>query len=288
MVTASASPAISAGDCDDAAPGVHPGLVDPPGGGDEDCSGVDGPAFFDDFESGGVGAQWAAMEGGLAYSTYASVSGQTSLRLAAESSLATTRPIDTSGCSEVEWGLPRQAGRGRLLARSDRRADHRVLGRQHLARRRLVGGQRRLRRGVRPAVGAHRGPGRPVAVAPAQAGTRPHEPLRPVAARRLPGGRPVGGFARPPTRTVTSRRTRSTARPWIRCTGPTASGAPTRTATASGSGVTRGRTAPTPPRPTTLERPTPTATVWTRTAAAPTVRSCSPTSPKRGWRPRGA
>ena len=98
-------------DCDDLDPALNPGAADPAGDGiDADCSGVDGPGLFDDFELGmpapGV---WASMVGTYAYNTTHAHGGTTSLQLS-DTTTATSRPWDASSCATVIWSYQGKRG----------------------------------------------------------------------------------------------------------------------------------------------------------------------------------
>lgn len=89
-------------DCDDNDASVHPGAEDPPGDDiDSDCTGLDGPDFFDDFERGPGATVWsfhrdAQVEEGEARS------GDHALHLGPHGA-AWTLPLDLSSCSDGVW-----------------------------------------------------------------------------------------------------------------------------------------------------------------------------------------
>ncbi|MEN0066815.1 MAG: putative metal-binding motif-containing protein [Myxococcota bacterium] len=94
-------------DCDDSDAGVFPesGNDDSINGMDEDCDGSDGDSFFDDFESGFLGAAiWEPSSGAQIIQDSSQV-----LRLRSEDS-ATTTPLDMDGCSGIYWSMDVRKG----------------------------------------------------------------------------------------------------------------------------------------------------------------------------------
>jgi hypothetical protein len=90
-------------DCDDDDPAVFPGASDPIDGIDTNCDGADGPAFFDDFDTGAVNpGVFASLTGGVATSTTYEVSGAYSLRFTGVGGTAETYPLDVSFCTALE------------------------------------------------------------------------------------------------------------------------------------------------------------------------------------------
>lgn len=89
-------------DCDDADPAVHPAAADPTGDGlDDDCSGLDGPDFTDDFAGGPTATLWQPL-------VQAEVTvldpflPPECLHLFALGR-AVTPPLDLSGCADGVW-----------------------------------------------------------------------------------------------------------------------------------------------------------------------------------------
>lgn len=96
-------------DCDDADPFVHPAAPDPPGDGhDTDCSGRDGPSFFDDFDAGPDATLWT-LDPGASLESEVATSPPYSLVIR-ETGVATTPFVDTSACDEgIWWGFQGRA-----------------------------------------------------------------------------------------------------------------------------------------------------------------------------------
>ena len=120
-------------DCDEADATTHVGAPDPVGDGiDQDCSGVDGPGLFDDFEDGTTDPSiWSEMEPEFTYDTVEVYAGNYSLRMEGQrhGHLAAPRSVEllldrlvvcrtarTRDAGELRRPVPALLGRGRLGA----------------------------------------------------------------------------------------------------------------------------------------------------------------------------
>ena len=93
---------IEARDCDETDATVYVGAVDSAGDGtDQDCTGLDGPGLFDDFETQLPAFVWDQYRGGYSNGTKAN-SGARSLRVYNVTDMLTL-PLAMGGCSQIDW-----------------------------------------------------------------------------------------------------------------------------------------------------------------------------------------
>lgn len=92
-------------DCDDANPSVHPGAPDPTGDGlDTDCTGLDGPELFEDFDGPLVASMWVPRAWAEANNLYPGLVASPPRSLVMQDRGRAVSPLlDMSGCLEGVW-----------------------------------------------------------------------------------------------------------------------------------------------------------------------------------------
>jgi len=100
------------GDCDDNDPLINPFAIDVIGNGiDEDCSNVDGPGFYDGFETGAPAAGlWASLAGDYEVTASFAAAGSYSLDLGGGGATAETFTMDATTCPTLVWAYMGKRG----------------------------------------------------------------------------------------------------------------------------------------------------------------------------------
>ncbi len=99
-------------DCDDTDAGINPIAIDPVGDGiDQDCSNMDGPGFYDGFETGApaIGV-WATVSGDATIDNSFAADGTWSLNMGGDGGIAETYTIDASVCPNLAWAYMGKRG----------------------------------------------------------------------------------------------------------------------------------------------------------------------------------